>query len=103
MPKPKGQYNAQGHWIPQVHDHKWVQYTVTTMCGVTRDKPITGVIVHWRCERPKCEEWVTRKYSFRKPSANVTPNATTPIYDEFFSIAKKVKKNVSEMFTTHSA
>ena len=103
MPKPKGQYNAQGHWIPQSHEHKWVQYSVTQMCGPDKTKPISGTVVHWRCGRPGCPEWITRKYSFRKPSNNALPNATTPIYDEFFGIAKQVKQNVSEMFTTHGA
>ena len=70
-----------------IHDPHWVQYKVDLMTGPQTDKPVTGCVAHWRCSRPRCYEWVAKKYLFRKPGRNQIGNWTSPNLNKHLKIA----------------
>ena len=70
-----------------IHDHHWVQYKVELTTGPQADKAGTGCVAHWRCTRPRCDEWVTKKYLFRKPGRTQLGNSYSPNLSKHLRVA----------------
>jgi hypothetical protein len=58
------------------HRHKWFEESVTMNIGLTREMPITGVTVVWRCrgDAGTClpVDSYSLVYNFRRPTWNAT-------------------------------
>jgi hypothetical protein len=72
MSKAK-QYTPAGDLIT-VHEHKWVQSSITLHPGPTPARPTVGCTVLWRCTRPGCIALYEKPYQFRKPSIKTQGN-----------------------------
>ena len=66
-------YTADGEEVT-VHEHTWVQVSVTIHPNPIATRPILGALVLWRCTRRNCQGLRETNYQFKKPRSNSNPN-----------------------------
>jgi len=66
-------YTADGE-IVTIHEHVWVQESVTIHPNPVVTRPLLGATVLWRCTRRNCRGLRETNYPFKKPRSNSNPN-----------------------------
>ena len=73
MAKDRIIYTPDGDKVT-LHDHHWIQVSVTVIPNPDVARPIAGTKVLWRCSRRNCQGLKEVKYTFRKPTVKATAN-----------------------------
>ena len=77
MAKGKILYTPDGDRVA-IHEHTWVQVSVTLLPNTSMARPMLGAKVLWRCTRRNCKGLRETAYAFKKPRVDSNPNVFSP-------------------------